>query len=147
MSSYTPGGHPGDPKPDRGARRTLYRVLGVLLMGTAVTLIGISIADFFRAFNDPSFGAMPTKGWMFFAAMPFFLAGGFFLQLGFSGAHATYLAGEYSPALQSVSRDLGLRGGAGAASTPGSGPYCRACGRQNDGEARFCDACGTPMSS
>lgn len=147
MSSTGPGTHPGDPKPHPGARRRVFRVLGVLLMGTAGVLISLVVADFFRAFNDPSLDAMPTKGWMLFLALPFFLAGGALLQLGFAGAHAAYLAGEYAPALQSVSRDLGLHGQGDTSQEPGSGPYCRSCGRANDADARFCDACGTAMPS
>lgn len=125
----------------------MFRVLGVVSMGAALVLIGLSIADFFRAFNDPSFDAMPTKGWMFFVALPFFVVGGAFLQLGFSGAHATFLAGEYSPALRSVSRDLGLVGDRAPGGAPGPGPYCRSCGRQNDADARFCDSCGISMNA
>ncbi|MBK5249711.1 MAG: zinc ribbon domain-containing protein, partial [Actinomycetales bacterium] len=75
------------------------------------------------------------------------LTGGVFLQLGFSGAHATYLAGEYSPALRSVSRDIGLSGDGAPGGARCSGPYCRSCGRQNDADARFCDSCGTSMNA
>jgi hypothetical protein len=145
MTHHTPGAYPGDARPVRAARRTVYRVLGMLLMGAALVLIGLSVADFFRAFNDPSFAAMPTKGWMFFLAMPFFLLGGICLQLGFAGAHAKYLAGEISPALRSVARDVGLR--VDDPAEQALGPYCRSCGRQNDADARFCDGCGTSMGS
>lgn len=144
MSNHTPGAHPGDPTPDRASKRTLFRVLGVLFMGTAVGLIGWSIYDFSQAWNDPSFGAEPDKFWLFFVAMPFFLLGAVFLNLGFSGATAKYMASEYSPAIQSVARDIGLRDEPSPAR--GSGPYCRSCGRQNDADARFCDSCGTSMS-
>lgn len=69
----------------RLGRRTLFRVFGVVLMGTALVLFGLAIADFFAL-------------------------GGLFLQLGFAGATARYMADEYSPAIQRVSQDLGLRG-------------------------------------
>jgi hypothetical protein len=168
MSSSTPGAHPGDPTVDRARKRTLFRVLGILFMGTALVLIGISIYDVFTSGPDLSgpdmsspnpgelgFGEWdmepetavdePDKFWMFFVALPFFVAGGFLLNLGFSGAAARYMADEYSPAIQRVSRDLGLR--EDAAPAPGSGPFCRSCGRQNDADARFCDGCGTSMSA
>ncbi len=138
MSNQVPGA-----RPQRSAgARTTFRVLGALSMATAVLLIGLAVADFFRAFNDPSFGAMPTKLWMFFLALPFFAVGGYLLSLGFGGAHATYMASEYSPAIRSVADDLGLRG-----SEATEGPYCRSCGKRNDREARFCDGCGTSMSA
>lgn len=138
MSNQVPGAQPQR----SAAARTTFRVLGVLCMGTAVILIGVAVADFFRAFNDPSFGAQPTKFWMFFLAVPFFAGGGFMLNLGFGGAHASYMAREYSPAIQSVARDIGMRQDAPDA----GGPYCRSCGTRNDQAARFCDSCGTSMA-
>lgn len=144
MSNQTPGAHPGEPQRDRAGRRTVFRALGIVSMGIAVTLITIALVDFFGAANDPSFDAAPTKFWMFFAALPFFALGGFLLNLGFAGAHARYMAEEYSPAMRTVSRDLGLGGGRGHA---GSGPYCRSCGTRNDADARFCDSCGTSMGA
>lgn len=165
MSDLTPGTHDGQQTPGaaRGSgRRTLFRVLGVVLMGTALVLFGLAIADFFAASDmsggpgpgDPGFADWvdeemndgPTKGWMFFLGMPFFALGGLFLQLGFAGATATYMADEYSPAIQRVSQDLGLRGDEASTGSAVSGPYCRSCGRQNDADARFCDSCGTSMS-
>ena len=168
MSYLTPG-TPSGFESRAGARgsgrRTLFRVLGVVLMGTALVLFGLAIADFFGASDmsggpapgEPGFAdwvekemnGEPTKGWMFFLGLPFFVLGGVFLQLGFAGATARYMADEYSPAIQRVSQDLGLRGdevSTGSAAAAASGPYCRSCGRQNDADARFCDSCGTSMS-
>jgi hypothetical protein len=116
-------------------------------MGTALVLIGLAVADFFRAFADPAFDAMPTKFWMFVLALPFLVLGGVFLNLGFSGAAAGYMATEYSPAIRRVAGDLGLRDQAGPGPSAGAGPYCRSCGRRNDQEARFCDGCGNPMGA
>ena len=166
MGDLTPGttSGPGAPQATRSAgRRTLFRVLGVVLMGTALVLFAIAIADFFAASDmsdgpapgDPGFADWvdeemndgPTKGWMFFLGLPFFALGGLFLQLGFAGATARYMADEYSPAIQRVSQDLGLRGDEARTGSAVSGPYCRSCGRQNDADARFCDGCGTSMSA
>lgn len=138
MSNQAPGAHPGDPRPDRTGRRTLFRVLGPLLLLAAVALFTVAFLDLTQADLDHE----PTKFWMFFVGIPVFAIGGFLTNLGFAGAHARYLAGEYSPAIQSVSRDLGMRSG-----PPGSGPYCRSCGTQNDADARFCDGCGTSMDA
>lgn len=160
-ASPTTSGQAPDATANRAARRTLFRALGVVCMGTALVLIGIAVADFFQAFSSPSspgfglgfdegFDEGPTKFWLFFVAVPFFAVGGFFLNLGFSGATATYMAGEYSPAIQSVARDLGMRSDAAPGATPGvpaAGPYCRSCGTRNDQDARFCDSCGSSMSA
>jgi hypothetical protein len=81
---------------------------------------------------------------MFFAAMPFFALGGLFLQLGFVGAAAKYVAGEAVPVLKTSMDQLGV--GRYPSAPTGSGQYCRSCGRQNDADARFCDSCGTSMS-
>ncbi len=162
MSHLTPS--PGSDAPTtssgRATKRTLFRLLGVVCMGAAFVLIGLAVADLVSStsdigapdINDPAFEAWvsqedagPTKFWMFFLALPFFAAGGFLLNLGFSGATASYMAGEYSPAIQSVARDMGLRDD--AAGIPGTGPYCRSCGTQNDAHARFCDNCGSSMSA
>jgi hypothetical protein len=165
MSDLTPGRPSGQETPGaaRGSgRRTLFRVLGVVLMGTALVLFGLAIADFFAvsdmsggpAPGEPGFAEWvdeemnggPSKGWMFFLGIPFFLLGGVFLQLGFAGATARYMAAEYSPAIQRVSQDLRLRADEASTGSAASGPYCRSCGRQNDADARFCDSCGTSMS-
>ena len=144
MSSITPG-QPDDISAGRSRRRSVFRVLGVLLMGTALVLIGVAVADFFAAFASDDFGAEATRFWMFFAALPFFALGALFLQLGFAGTAARYMAGEYVPVLKDSMDQLGVGGYPALAA--GSGPYCRSCGRQNDADARFCDSCGLTMSA
>lgn len=149
MSSHPPGPDSSASDDARGRYRTVFRALGLAVLAVAIGLAVVAGMDFFAAVNDPSFDAQPTKFWMFFVAVPLLGLGGWLLQLGYAGAAATYMAGEYSPALRSASRDLGLRDHASAAGrgVPGGGPYCRHCGTQNDVEARFCDSCGTSMSA
>lgn len=144
MSDDTPTTHRGPGYRDQSRKRLVFRVLGVLFMGTALVLIGLSVADFFAHsdFDDPQFGEA-GKAWMFLAALPFFVLGGGMLQLGFAGAGARYMAGEYTPVLKDSMDHLGIRGSAAA---EGSGPYCRSCGTRNDADARFCDGCGTSMA-
>ena len=143
MSNLTPGAGDGTSS-GRSTKRTIFRVLGVLLMGTALVLIGIAAADFFAAFGSDDIGAEPTQFGMLFAALPFFALGGLFLQLGFVGAAAKYVAGEAAPALKTSMDQLGV--GRYPSASTGSGPFCRSCGRQNNADARFCDGCGTSMS-
>lgn len=145
MSSYAQGQIPDRSR--RSARRAIFRILGVGFMLTAMVLIGTAVTDFLSSMEADPFvdGGAPTKTWMFFLAMPFFVAGGYFLNLGFSGAVASYMADEYTPALRTAAGSFGL--GQIAPHQAGTGPYCRSCGRHNDADAGFCDSCGTPMST
>ncbi len=141
MNSVTPN-HTGPGYRDQSTKRLVFRVLGVIFMGAALVLFGLAVADFFAHsdMSDPEFGE-PGKFWMFFAGLPFFLLGGIFLQLGFAGAGAKYMAGEYAPVLKdSLDHIQGRDAGEGA------GPHCRSCGTRNDVDARFCDSCGSSMA-
>jgi len=135
-------------------KRMAFRVVGVLSMGTALTLIALAIADFVSAMNSDDWNAEPTKFWYFFLAMPFFLVGGACLQAGFLGAAARWGAGETMPVVKEsasyLSDGRGVMGvgrtvddqPAGASVT---GPFCRRCGVRNDDTAKFCDACGSAL--
>ena len=138
--------------------RTFFRIAGPLLMAVALVLIGLALADFFAAFDDPSLDAQPTRFWMFFAALPFFLVGGGMIQAGYLGVAARYAAGETMPVVRDsaayLTDGVGLLGvgrtvddaqsAAGAAAV--TGPCCRSCGVRNDADARFCDGCGRPVA-
>jgi len=75
---------------NQGRARTLMRLVGVIAMAAALTMIVLAVADFFSAFSSDEFGAQPTKFWLFFLALPFFLVGAFCLNAGFLGAGARY---------------------------------------------------------
>ncbi|MBA2523477.1 MAG: hypothetical protein H0V25_09120, partial [Solirubrobacterales bacterium] len=62
---------------------------------------GRPVADFISAFNSET-DDHPSMFWMFFLAVPFFLAGGAGLNAGFLGASARYAAGEVGPTLQAT---------------------------------------------
>ena len=141
---------------DQARKRTLFRVVGIVSMGIAVVLIGIAITDFFQSFDsDPMSGSEPTKFWMFFAAMPFFLVGAACLNAGFMGAAARYGAGETAPVLKDsasylsdgqgvlgVGRTVDDRPAGGT--TPGA--FCSQCGAGHDRDARFCKSCGASLA-
>ena len=132
---------------DQAGKRTLLRVVGVLSMGVALVLMGTAIADFVHSAD--SFEG-PTKFWMFFLALPFFLVGGVGLQGGFMGAAARYSAGETMPVLKDsasyLSNGQGLMGvGRTEPANTATGPFCSRCGVRNDAEATFCDSCGSPL--
>ena len=141
---------------DQSTKRLIARVVGMVCMGIAVILIGASIANFFASTNDFT-GEGPTKMWMFFLAIPFFLIGAIGLQMGFIGAAARFGAGETMPVLKDSaayltdgSGALGV-GGTVDAAAPGvataeTGPFCRSCGTRNDADAKFCDSCGQSLA-
>lgn len=134
--------------------RTVFRVGGPLLLAVSLVLGGIALADFFRAFNSSDLGAQPTKFWMFFAALPFFAAGGWMTQAGFLGMAARYTAGETMPVVKDSAAYLsdgeGILGIGRTVddqrAVAAAGPFCRSCGVRNDPDARFCDGCGTSLA-
>ena len=135
--------------------RTLFRVLGIVCMGTALVLIGLAIADFVHAANADDFDTQPTKFWYFFVALPFFAVGGACLNAGFLGAAARYGAGETMPVVRDsasyLSDGQGILGVGRTVddrdrSSAATGPYCRTCGVRNDADARFCDGCGASLA-
>jgi hypothetical protein len=147
MSNVTPP--PGPGFANQSGVRTTFRILGVVITGTALVFLLIGGIDFFGSFN--SFEG-PKKFWMFFVGIPMLGIGGWCLQAGFMGVGARYVSGEFSPVAKDSAEyltdgkgllNLGVREQAG---TPAAGPYCRSCGTRNDTEAKFCDSCGTAMA-
>lgn len=122
---------------NQGRARTLMRLVGVIAMAAALTMIVLAVADFFSAFSSDEFGAQPTKFWLFFLALPFFFVGAFCLNAGFLGAGARYAAGEVAPTARTTMGYLGL--GAEVAT-------CPQCGADTGPDAKFCDDCGSPLS-
>jgi hypothetical protein len=149
MSNVTPP--PGPGFRNQSAARTVFRVLGVLVVLAALALMVVAGMEFFtlEGFEEP------TKFWMFFVGIPLLAVGGWLLQAGFLGAGARYASGELSPVAKDTAHYLtdgkGLlnvgttTSGAASAGSP-TGPYCRSCGTRNDADARFCDSCGTTMA-
>ena len=146
MSNVTPAGGPGFANQSRV--RNVFRVLGVVITGTALVFLLIGGIDFFSSMN--SF-AGPTKFWMFFVGVPMLGVGGWLLQAGFLGLGARYVSGEVSPVAKDAAAYLTdgkgmLNLGVRKQAMPATGPYCRSCGTRNDTDARFCDSCGAAMA-
>ncbi len=147
---------PNPGHPNQSTARSLFRVLGPLSMLVALVLMGWAIVDFLSVFNSDDFDAQPTKFWMFFLALPFFVAGGAMIQAGFLGAATRYAAGETMPVVKDSAAYLtdgqGLLGigrttDDRSAQSGATGPYCRGCGVRNDAEAKFCDGCGQSLGA
>ena len=147
---------PGPGFRNQSAARTVFRVLGVLVVLAALAMMVFAGMELFtlEAFEEP------TRFWMFFVGIPLLAVGGWLLQAGFMGAGARYASGELAPVAKDTAHYLsdgqGIMGvgtttsGATASATTGTGsptgPYCRSCGTRNDADARFCDSCGTTMA-
>lgn len=154
MSNVTPP--PGPGFRNQSAARTVFRVLGVLVVLAALALMVVAGMEFFtlEGFEEP------TKFWMFFVGIPLLAVGGWLLQAGFMGVGARYASGEIAPVAKDTAHYLtdgqGFLGvgtttsGTTSPATPAAGsatgPYCRSCGTRNDADARFCDSCGTTMA-
>lgn len=155
MSNVTPPAGPG--LRNQSGARTVFRVLGVLAVLAALAMMVVAGMEFFtlEGFEEP------TRFWMFFVGIPLLAVGAFLLQAGFMGAGARYASGELAPVAKDTAHYLtdgqGLLGAGrtrsdDAVTTPAAGtgsptgPYCGSCGTRNDGDARFCDSCGTAMA-
>ncbi len=149
--------------PKHGAIRQLLRVVGPVLAGLGLLLIAIGFGSLFSGFSsfgggDP-FGP-PRHFWCVFAGMPLLFVGVVMSMFGFMGAVARYQAGEVAPVgkdtfnylaeetqggVKTVATAISAGLAEGRASTEKTTP-CPKCHHLNDGEAKFCDECGAPMS-
>jgi hypothetical protein len=131
--------------------RTVFRVVGVVLLLLALTFLALGLQSFFAAFgsDDPGF---PSRFWMAFVGVLMLAPAGWCLQAGFIGAASRYVAGETTPVLKESAAYLtdgqGILG-VGRTVDDGdqaaTGPFCSTCGVRNDADARFCDSCGAPL--
>jgi hypothetical protein len=123
--------------------RTMFRILGIVIAGVAITFIVIAARDLFAA--GDSFDDAPTKFWMFFVGIPLLAVGGWCLQAGFAGVAARYVAGEAMPVIKDSAAYLSDGEGVhGVGRTVDDAPskFCSSCGRAAGVDARFCESCG-----
>ena len=132
--------------------RTAFRAVGavVLVAGIAIFVYGVTSV----------FGSDMPSGLQivcFIGGLLVVGVGMMCLQAGFLGAAARYGAGETMPVVRDsasyltdgegllgVGRTVDDRPVASTASSA-SGPYCSKCGVRNDGDAKFCDSCGSAL--
>ena len=133
--------------------RTALRVLGLVMAPVGVVLVAVGFYRFVT-FDSSSFDSGPPDGFLMFALGGIMAVVGFgLLSAGFMGATARYSAGETMPVVKDSAAYLSDGEGVlGVGRTvddvpaPTAGPYCRKCGAHNDGEASFCDHCGTALT-
>ena len=157
-------------------KRTVLRVVGVILLISGLILIGIALIDFFSVFtggfsNDPFSGPGmrgPSKFGLFFLGMPLTFVGAVMSGAGFMGAAARYQAEEIAPvgkdtinymvdgtkdSIKEVSKAIheGMqesKGNTGAVNIAGNESviYCSKCGKDNESAAMYCNACGSKIA-
>jgi hypothetical protein len=114
--------------------RLFFQIVGPVLVvvGLALFVAGVrAVFGHMDDFDGPS-GADVAR------FMGGFLVFGVGLQLtrvGFLAASARYVSGEVSPVIKDAYAHV----------TERTGPFCSKCGVRQDDDARFCDACGSPV--
>ena len=134
--------------------RTVFRVVGVLLLIVGVIFLVLGLLDFFSAFgNDDPDAGFPSRFWMVFVGVLLIAPAGWCLQAGFMGAAARYAAGETMPTVKDSAAYLtdgegvlGIGRTVDDAQQAAAGPFCSKCGTRNDAEASFCDRCGAALA-
>ncbi len=136
--------------------RSALRVLGPAIAGIGLLLTIIGLISFFAAFGG---GGPPRFFWCAFIGLPLLGAGLGISQFGYLGAISRYLAGEGTPVAKDMTnymvegtrdsiRDVATALGEGfAAAKSTHATRCQKCGATNDADARFCRACGSPVTT
>ena len=125
--------------------RSIFRVVGPILLLAAVLLIGSAIYTFLSAMNsdsmDPETGAFAR----FIIGGVCMVAGGALTTLGYMGVAARYAAGEGAPVLKDTASYLsdgqGILGVGRTVDDPES-KFCTSCGNPAPEAANFCESCG-----
>lgn len=129
------------------------RIVGPLVGAAGLACVVVAFIDFFAAFAGN--GGPPQFFWLFFIGLPLMFIGVSLTMFAFLGAVARFAAQEHAPVAADTLNVLaddtqgGVRTVVGAIregmSDDASSP-CPSCGTPNDAGARFCDACGEPLS-
>lgn len=135
--------------------RNLLRRVGPAVLGVGLLLMAIGMIDFFMCMG--SFSRQPKYFWCIFLGMPAVFFGAVMSNIGYMGAVARYMSAESAPVAKDTFNYVasetkeGVRDIVGAiregvVGEEGNGVCCPSCKQSNDHFAKFCDACGEPMS-
>lgn len=137
--------------------RIAFRAVGAVVLVAGIAMFVYGVTSVFGSGGASDFGSDGPSGLQnvcFVGGLPVVGVGLMCLQAGFLGAAARYGAGETMPVVKDSAAYLtdgeGLLGVGRTvddrpASSAASGPYCRQCGVRNDGDAKFCDSCGSAL--
>lgn len=144
--------------PNHEAKRSLLRMLGVVVLLAGLVFTAIGLVSFFSAFG--SFEP-PKYFWCAFIGLPLLGLGMSLARAAFAGAVTRYFAGEIAPVgkdtfnyladgtkvgVKTVATAVGEGIAAGAAAAQSAQIHCRQCNQANDPAAKFCKSCGAPLS-
>ena len=137
--------------------RTLFRIVGVVLVLAGLAMLGYGFATFAAGvFSDdmPDDGQMGRSFLLFALGGVTLVGGSFFVNLGFMGVAARYGAGETMPVLKDSAAYLtdgaGVFGVGRTVDDPEpatrAGGACARCGATNGEGAKYCNACGSALA-
>jgi Double zinc ribbon len=145
--------------PNHQAKRSLLRMLAVVVVAAGGVFTVIGFASFFFAFSTHEF---PKFFWCAFVGLPLLGFGMSLVRAAYVGAAARYLAGEIAPvgkdtfnymadgtkqSVKTIATAVGEGLAAGAAGASKSAPvHCSKCNQANDPAAQFCKSCGAPLA-
>ncbi len=115
--------------------KLIIRIVGgvLLLLGVVLTVVGA--VDFFSAFGKRE---IPKLFWLMMLGLPLIGIGAGFSFFGFSGAIQSYAAKESVPAVKPLVS-------AASDALQNKAISCPHCQTENDGDDKFCKACGKPL--
>src|ERR1700722_16634847 len=142
--------------PNHESKRNALRVLGMVVLVVGICFSAAGLISFFGAFGGHE---RPKYFWCAFVGLPLVAIGFHLLSAGFLGAAARYMAGESAPVAKDTFNYVatetkeGVRNVAQAVtegvmagkSGVGTQNKCPKCNEVNDGDAKFCKECGTPL--
>jgi len=132
--------------------RNTLRVAGPIILLIGLIFVISAVVSLVTSNGEPRFA------WLAFVGMPLMFVGGVMTLHGFMGALArysmregapvsaqtfNYMADETQDGIKTTAAALGsgLREGF----SPQPKIFCTQCGRENDGDAKFCKHCGKAM--
>jgi ribosomal protein L40E len=138
--------------------RAIMKAVGPAIAGLGVLLIAVGMISFFSAMGG---GGLPEYFWCAFLGMPVLFVGVVISKFAYIGTVTRYMAGEVAPvgkdvtnymvtgtkdSIREVATAVGEGFAAAGASSVSHRLRCHKCNADNDVDASFCNACGTPLA-
>ncbi len=138
--------------------RSIFRVVGPLVLGIGILLAVAGFGSFFASFGS---GEPPRYFWCAFVGLPLLGLGSAICKFAYMGAVTRYMANEVAPVGKDVVnymadgtkdavRDVAAAIGEGISSSRSVAEVrlvrCHKCNENNRASARFCNGCGASLS-
>lgn len=122
--------------------RLFFQIAGPVVAVVGIALFVAGVRAVFGAMDDfdgPEGGDIARM----FGGFLLFGVGMQLTWVGWMGKAARYTSGEVSPVIRDAYQQIAQQKAAAGAER--TGRFCSRCGVRQDAEARFCDACGSPV--